>query len=144
MRTRQSYLTPEEVIAMLKAAKQRSARDWVMVLVAYRHSMRASEICGLLRLDDVDLKRQAITVRRLKGSLDTVQPLYPHRGVPLLDETAGLRAYLRDREAERFRFPFRQPEGREIAPFAVLPRVPVDCRVCGVTHRQAASSCSKT
>jgi len=66
MRTRQSYLTPEEVIAMLKAAKQRSARDWVMVLVAYRHSMRASEICGLLRLDDVDLKRQAITVRRLR------------------------------------------------------------------------------
>jgi site-specific recombinase XerD len=32
-------------------------------------------------------------------SLDTVQPLFPHRGVPLLDELAALRAHLRDREA---------------------------------------------
>ncbi len=79
MRTHQSYLTPDEMIAVLKASKERSARDWAMVLVPCRHGMRASEICGL-RLDDVDLKRQAITVRRMKGSLDTVQPLYPHRG----------------------------------------------------------------
>ena len=50
--------------------------------------MRASEVCNL-RMDDVDLKRQAITVRWLKGSIDTVQPLYPHRGVPLLDEIAA-------------------------------------------------------
>jgi hypothetical protein len=57
MRTSQSYLTPEEVIAVLKAAKERSALDWTMVLPAYRHGMRASE---------VDLKRQAITVRRLR------------------------------------------------------------------------------
>jgi len=28
--------------------------------------------------------------------------------------------------------------------FAVLPRIPSDCRVCGVAHRQAASSRSKT
>lgn len=48
----------------------------------------------------MDLKRQAITVRSLKGSLDTVQLLYPHRGVPLLDELAALRAYLRDRDDE--------------------------------------------
>jgi integrase len=52
-----------------------------MVLFAYRHGMRASEVCNV-RLDDIDLERQAITVRRLKGSLDTVQPLYPHRGLP--------------------------------------------------------------
>src|SRR6266849_3995448 len=81
-----------------------------MVLVAYRHGMRASEVCGL-RLDDVDLKRQAITVRRLKGSMDTVQPLYPHRGVPLLDETAALRAYLRDREADGSDFLFVSQKG---------------------------------
>jgi integrase len=85
MRNRQVFLTPEEVIAVLRAAKERCARDWCMTLLAYRHGMRASEVCNL-RLDDVDLKRQAITIRRLKGSLDTVQPLYPHRGVPLLDE----------------------------------------------------------
>ena len=110
MRNRQGYLTPEEVIAVLKAAKERSARDWAMVLVAYRHGMRASEVC-VLRMDDVDLKRQAITVRRLKGSLDTVQPLYPHRGVPLLDELAALRAHLRDREADGSDFLFASQKG---------------------------------
>jgi integrase len=63
MRASQSHLTPEEVIAVRKVAKERSALAWTMVL-AYRHGMRASEVCTL-RLDDVDLKRQAITVRRL-------------------------------------------------------------------------------
>jgi hypothetical protein len=42
MRKRQVHLTPDEVIAVLKTAKERSARDWAMVLVAYRHGMRAS------------------------------------------------------------------------------------------------------
>jgi integrase len=39
-------------------------------------------------------------------SLDTVQPLYPHRGVPLLDELAALRAHVRDREADGSDFLF--------------------------------------
>lgn len=39
MRSTQSYLTPDEVIAVLRAAKERSARDWAMVLVAYRHGI---------------------------------------------------------------------------------------------------------
>jgi hypothetical protein len=42
-------------------------------------------------------------VRRLKGSFHIVQPLYAHRGVPLLDELAALRAYLRDRGRQKSR-----------------------------------------
>jgi site-specific recombinase XerD len=110
VRNRQVYLSPEEIIAVLKAAKERSTRDWAMVLLAYRHGMRASEVCNL-RLADVDLKRQAITVRRLKGSVDTVQPLFPHRGVPLLDELAAVRACLRDREADGSDFLFVSQKG---------------------------------
>jgi integrase len=53
MRTSQSYLTPDEVIAVLKAAKERCARDWTMVLLDYRHGMRASEVCNV-RLDDIE------------------------------------------------------------------------------------------
>jgi integrase len=105
MSTSQSFLTPDEVIAVLKAAKEQSPRDWAMVLVSYRHGLRSSEVCDLRR-DDVDLKYQAITVRRLKGSLDTVQPLYPHRGVPLLDELAATRTHLRDRQADGSDFLF--------------------------------------
>jgi len=110
MRNRQAYLTPDEVIAVLRAAKEQSTRDWCMVLISYRHGMRASEVCNL-RLDDVDLKRGAITIRRLKGSLDTIQPLYAHRGVPLLDELAALRAYSRDREDDGSDFLFVSQKG---------------------------------
>jgi len=38
-----------------------------MILLAYRHGMRASEVCKL-RLSDLDLKNGQITVRRLVGT----------------------------------------------------------------------------
>jgi integrase len=44
METSQGYLIPDEVIAVLKGAKERCARYWAMVLIAYRHGMRASEV----------------------------------------------------------------------------------------------------
>jgi integrase len=84
-------LTPQETLALLKAARKRSTRDWAMILLAYRHGLRASEVCGL-KLADIDPKTSSISIRRLKGSLHTIQPLYQHRGQPLLDETAALRA----------------------------------------------------
>jgi|HubBroStandDraft_4_1064222.scaffolds.fasta_scaffold4920769_1 hypothetical protein len=44
MGTSQRYLIPDEVIAVLKGAKERCARYWAMVLIAYRPGMRASEV----------------------------------------------------------------------------------------------------
>ena len=85
-----NYLTPEELVAVLRVARSRSARDWPMILIAYRHGMRASEVCSL-RLADVDMRSEAVTVRRLKGSMLTVQTLYRHKGQPLLDEVTALR-----------------------------------------------------
>src|SRR5271157_5854405 len=90
---RMAFLTPEEILKVLRVAKEKSLRDHCMVLLSYRHGLRASEICAL-RLSDVDMKTSSLTVQRLKGSLKTVQPLYPHRGQPLLDEQKSLRAYL--------------------------------------------------
>lgn len=49
-------------------------------------------------------------MRRLQGSLDAVQPLYPHRGVPLLDELAA-QAYLRDRDDDGSDFLFASQKG---------------------------------
>lgn len=98
-RVRTSYLSPEETLAVLRAAKDRSVRDWAMILLAYRHGLRASEVCGL-RLVDVDLKDGAVTIQRLKGSMRTVQPLYAHRGQPLLDEMVALRSWLKARPAD--------------------------------------------
>ena len=62
-----------------------------MILIAFRHGMRASEVCGL-ELKDVDLKNGEITIRRLKGSLKTTQPLADLQGQPLLSEKRVLRA----------------------------------------------------
>jgi hypothetical protein len=44
METSQRYLTSDEVIAALKGAKERCARYWAMVLIAYRHGTRASGV----------------------------------------------------------------------------------------------------
>jgi len=105
-----SYLEPEELLTVLKVARTRSTRDWAMALLAYRHGMRASEVCDL-RLADADLKSESLSVHRLKGSLHTVQPLYRHKGQPLLDEAIALRAWLRERNGDGSDFLFTSQKG---------------------------------
>ena len=131
-RTTLTFLAPEELLAVLRAARQRSARDHAMVLLAYRHGLRASEVCGL-KLSDVNLKNGSLVVRRLKGSLTTIQPLYAHRGQPLLDELAALRTWLKQRPEDGSNFLFTSQKGgalsreqffrlfRDIAEEASLP-----------------------
>ena len=113
-RGRMTILTPQETLALLKAARKRSTRDWAMILLAYRHGLRASEVCGI-KLADVDLKSGSISIRRLKGSLHTIQPIYQHRGQPLLDETAALRAWLRKRAAEGSDYLFTSQKGGKLS-----------------------------
>jgi site-specific recombinase XerD len=92
-----NWLTPEELLRLLKAARARSVRDWAILLVGYRHAMRAQELSELT-LADVDLKVRTIRVRRIKGSLETVQPLEKRLGQPLLDEPKALRLWLLERK----------------------------------------------
>jgi len=112
-RGRMTILSPQEMLSLLKAARKRSTRDWAMILLAYRHGLRASEVCGI-KLADVDLKTSSISIRRLKGSLHTIQPLYQHRGQPLLDETAALRAWLRKRQADGSDYLFTSQKGGKL------------------------------
>jgi len=113
-RGRMTILTPQEMLDLLKAARKRSPRDWAMILMAYRHGLRASEVCGI-KLADVDLKAGSISIRRLKGSLHTIQPVYQHRGQPLLDETAALRAWLRKRSADGSDYLFASQKGGKLS-----------------------------
>jgi type 1 fimbriae regulatory protein FimB len=104
------HLAPEELLAILKTARARSARDWAMILLAYRHGLRASEVCDL-KMTDVDLKAGSLSIHRLKGSLHTVQPLYRHKGQPLLDEVAALRSWLRERQPDGSDYVFVSQKG---------------------------------
>jgi type 1 fimbriae regulatory protein FimB len=90
------FLEPSEVLSVLRTAKAKGSREWAMILLAYKHGLRASEVCNL-RLDDLDMKNGSVVVERLKGSLRTTQALTEHRGEPLLNELKALREWLRQR-----------------------------------------------
>ena len=49
-------------------------RDATMVLVAYRHGLRAAELVTL-RWDAIDFAHGRLHVRRLKGGSESVHPL---------------------------------------------------------------------
>jgi type 1 fimbriae regulatory protein FimB/type 1 fimbriae regulatory protein FimE len=72
------HLTEPEVDLLMKAARadgrRHGHRDATMILLAFRHALRVSELCRL-RWDDVDLKTANLHVRRLKGSIDGAHPL---------------------------------------------------------------------
>ena len=73
------YLTPEEVERLRTAAASRGRhgpRDAAMILLAYRHGLRASELVGLERAA-VFPDRAQLYVRRVKGGLPGLHPLGP-------------------------------------------------------------------
>ena len=78
-----------ELRALLAAARAHRERDWLMILVAFWHGLRASE---LVALKANDLEDGFLTVRRLKGSLKTVQPLMAHED-PMFNERSALIEY---------------------------------------------------
>jgi integrase len=86
-----NFLTDAEIASFLKAARKgrHGARNYAMVLTAYRHGLRVSELINV-RMAHLDLDTGHLFVRRLKGSLSTSQPLEG-------DEIRALRAWLRHR-----------------------------------------------
>jgi integrase len=90
-RTRE-HLTGAEVERLIKAAKTNrwGDRDALMVLVAYRHGLRASELVDL-RWDQVDFNSALLHVRRVKQGTPATHPI---RG----DELRALRRLQREQE----------------------------------------------
>jgi integrase/recombinase XerD len=66
-------LSKEQLASLLTAARAHSERDWLMLLVAYNHGLRASEVCGLT---SASIRDGFITVKRLKGSRTTTHRLF--------------------------------------------------------------------
>jgi integrase len=69
-RTRE-YLTPAEVEKLLQASSKvgrHGARDRTLILLAYRHGLRVSELVTM-RWEQIDLKAGLVHVARLKNGL---------------------------------------------------------------------------
>ena len=75
LRTRE-HLTAQEVEALIATASANRAggRDGLMILLAFRHGLRASEVCDL-RWEQVDFKAATLHVRRTKGGTAATHPL---------------------------------------------------------------------
>jgi len=106
LRTRE-YLTDAEVARLTEAAKGNrwGQRDATMILVAYRHGLRAAELCDL-RWDQIDFDTATLAVRRVKKGTPAT---YPIRG----DALRALRKLAREQEP-RSPFVFTSERG---APF---------------------------
>lgn len=87
-----NFLTTNEMKKFLEAARKgrHGVRDYCLMLTAYRHGLRVSELIDI-RHRDLDFDSARIYVRRLKGSLSTHQPIEG-------DELRSIRAWLKIRE----------------------------------------------
>lgn len=71
------YLTAKEIADITKAARETGRhgyRDSVMILFAYRHGLRVSELVNLC-WHQVDLKTGLFQVNRRKSGLNSIHPL---------------------------------------------------------------------
>lgn len=71
------YLTPNEVESVINAAKQSGRygqRDSAMILLAYRHGLRVSELVSL-KWSQIDLKHGLLHVNRRKNGIASTHPL---------------------------------------------------------------------
>ena len=72
------YLTEAEIERLIDAARKRgrnSTRDVAAILLAYRHGLRAAELCSM-RWSQVDLRHGRLHVNRAKGGIESVHPLH--------------------------------------------------------------------
>ena len=100
VRRPREYLTPKEVERLIDAAKKRGRRyglrDATMILVAFRHGLRVSELCSLT-WDQIDFSQGMMHVRRVKNGMPSVQQIGG-------EELRALRALKREDSAGRFVF----------------------------------------
>ena len=97
VRTRE-HLTQDEVERLIEAAtkNRHGHRDALMILMAFRHGLRAAEICDL-RWEQVDFKTANLHVRRVKSGTPSTHPLTGR-------ELRALRRHQRESQTSPFVF----------------------------------------
>ena len=129
LRTRE-YLTEAEVDRLMKAATRNrwGHRDSTMVLVAYRHGLRASELVDL-RWEQVDFRTATLHVRRVKQGTPSTHPI-------LGDELRALRRLQRGQNPKS-PFVFTSERGAPFSPagFArVIERAGIEAKLPFKAH----------
>jgi site-specific recombinase XerD len=79
-RRQREYLTPAEIEQVISMAKNSGRsinghRDGTMILMAYRHGLRASELVAL-KWSQMDLKQGLLHVTRRKNGVASTHPLF--------------------------------------------------------------------
>src|SRR5262249_41127508 len=93
-------LMEREVERLMDCARKYSRyghRDATMILVAYRHGLRASEVCDLQWQQQIELAEGHLHVHRVKNGISSVHPI---RG----DEMRALRKLRRDYPKDAYVF----------------------------------------
>lgn len=78
------FITRNEMMGLIKniCGGENDVRDHCMVLLCYLHGFRTSELTGL-KLEDLDLSGERLSVRRLKNGFNTVHPIHPQAKIAL-------------------------------------------------------------
>ncbi len=94
------YLKPDELRKLIEVAAIHSKRDVAMILLSYRHGLRASEVCALT-LDAVDEENKRLIVTAKKTRKKKGEKFYeafmPKDDIGLADLTV-IHAWLKERE----------------------------------------------
>ncbi len=87
------HLTEREVEKLIETAKgnRHGQRDAAMILICFRHGLRASELCEL-QWSDVEFESATLHLRRAKGGATEIHPL-------LGDELRALRVLKRNAQS---------------------------------------------
>lgn len=77
--TKRRYLTIDEVSSLLNAARHQrhGLRNYCLILMAFRHGYRISELLRL-RITDIDMMSGQIDIRRSKNGFSTIHPMDAH------------------------------------------------------------------
>jgi integrase len=128
VRTRE-YLTQREIDKLMDAARSGSRyghRDSTMILIAYRHGLRASELCDL-QWSQVDFNAGTLRVRRRKQGSPGTHPLQDDEIRALRRLQRGRFVFLTERDGpmtpKAFHALFARIGQRAELPFPVHPHM---------------------
>ena len=105
------YLSSNEVEQICKVIRKQSRysdRDELMVLTAFHHGLRISELVNI-KWQHIDLKAGQLAVKRLKNGIDTLQPITSKR------ELMILRRLYKDQDKPTAGFIFKNERGGAVS-----------------------------